>query len=178
MNKYKEILHDKQNAVTDEGDVVPYFEAFDNDTELSAEIYESNDAKAAASELGARAINFLTIMDAYNQQSKRRGISKASQYDEFKRRYGSKADDVVSGVATKANEASRKAGESIDDLVGTDALVEAGFSRSEVESLKKSMNRELESKYGPGAGNYATRKKESSKLIKTAIIAKKSTNST
>lgn len=177
MDKYKEILHDKQNAVSEDGDVVPYFESFDNDYEPDFEPYETTVTKGASSELGARAINFLKVMDAYNQQSKHRGIRTASQFEDFKRRYGSKSEDVVGGVASKAYEASRKAQESIDDLVGVEELSKAGFSIREIQDLKKEIKQELDSKFGPGAGNYAVRKKASSKLIKSAIISRKSSKS-
>lgn len=171
MSKYKEILRDNINAVTEEGDVVPLGETFDNDIEIEFEPEEST--RGASVELGRRAVGLMKVMDAFNQQSKLRGIKTAREYDDFNRRYGHRSEAVVSGVAFKAREAAKSAQEAVDELSAVNELVEAGFSERDSREVRRQIKETLESRYGPGVGSYESRKKVTKKAARSAIISKK-----
>lgn len=170
MKHIKEILPDKINVVNESGDVVPHEGYFDNDYEPSEIEPLQNGASV---ELGARAIALMKIMDGFNQQSKLRGISQASMYTDFNERYKDRSSSVISGVASKAKEATRSLEEAVNVVSAEEELVQAGFTPMEARQIKRSLRRDLENKFGPGNSNYAARKKVTQKALRSAIISKK-----
>lgn len=169
MNKIKEILPDKINAVNESGDVVPHEGYFDNDYEPSEiEPPETIISRGASLNLGRRALAIEALMDHFNKQSKLKGIRSETGSKRLEESYGSKASEVDRGVERKAKIAGWLGKEALNILSGYDELIAQGFTHSEAMAIRRELYQDLKDKFGPGVGSYSNRLKETKKVTKTA----------
>lgn len=169
MQHIKEILPDKINVVTEDGDVIPHEGDFDNDYELSElEAPEPVVVKGASLKLGERALAIEAMMNYFNQQSKLKGIRSDVAKASLKYRYGSKSIEVTRGVERKTKVAGWTAQEALGSLSKTEDLIEAGFTPAEVRAIRRELYEDLKNTYGPGVGDYRSRQKATKKADRTA----------
>lgn len=112
--------------------------------------------------LGARAIALNTIMTAYNQLNKTRGVREhVENWDgptDFETRYDRPMKTLSlmdkSGATKKG-----KANEAIQFLASSDRLVKEGFDKNEIDGLGEAVSHSLNKQFGPGNAYKSDRDK-------------------
>lgn len=106
------------------------------------------------------------IMAYFNQVNKGNGINRSRGYSGFDERYQEKSEDVLRGMSQKEERLYGGFLKAVDHLFNVEDLVEAGFSKKEMEQGKHAYTRTLYRYFGPGNAYASDRTKAVNKLRK------------